>query len=184
MLGIAAGYFGKRMDAVIMRISDGMLAFPSIFLALLLAVSFGPSFGNVVLVIALVLWARFARVLRGEALSWKTRDFVDQAKIVGASARRILFRHILPNVMNTAIVMSTLQVGFAIMLEASLSFLGAGIPPPTPSWGGMTALGRDYVATAWWISIFPGLAIFFTVLSLNLLGDWLRDTLDPKLRQI
>lgn len=184
VLGILAGYYGKKVDSVTMRIADGMLAFPAIFLALLLAVVLGPSFGNIILVIGLVLWARFARVVRGEVLSWKTRDFVAQAKIAGASSFRIMLRHIFPNVMNTMVVMATLQVGWAIILEAALSFLGAGVPPPTPSWGGMVAMGRDYVATAWWVCLFPGLAIFFTVLSLNLLGDWLRDTLDPKLRQV
>jgi peptide/nickel transport system permease protein len=183
-LGLLAGYYGKGVDSVIMRASDVMLAFPTIFLALLLAVVLGPSLGNLIVVLTLVLWARFARVVRGEVLSWKTRDFVALAKIAGASSLRIMLRHIFPNVLNTVVVMATLQVGFVILLEAALSFLGAGVPPPIPTWGSMVAAHRDYLATAWWASVFPGLAILLTVLALNLLGDWLRDALDPKLRQI
>jgi peptide/nickel transport system permease protein len=183
-MGILAGWHGKQVDAIVMRTADMMLAFPSIFLALLLAVVLGPSFWNIVAVIALVLWARFARVVRAEVLTLRTREFVALAKISGASNVRIMARHLLPNVLNTVMVMSTLQVGWAILLEASLSFLGAGIPPPIPAWGSMVASGRDYVETAWWLATFPGLAIFLNILAVNLLGDWLRDALDPKLRQV
>jgi peptide/nickel transport system permease protein len=134
--------------------------------------------------VALVLWARYARVIRGEVLSVRERDFVAQARIAGCSSTRIILIHLFPNILNTLVVLLSLQVGWVIIVEASLSFLGAGIPPPTPTWGSMIAEGRDYIATAWWVSFFPGLAILATVLSFNLFGDWLRDALDPKLRQI
>jgi peptide/nickel transport system permease protein len=134
--------------------------------------------------VALVLWARFARVVRGETLSLRERDFVALARLAGCSPRRIIVVHLLPNVLNTLMVLLSLQVGWVIIVEASLSFLGAGVPPPTPTWGSMIAEGRDYIASAWWISFFPGLAILVTVLAFNLLGDWLRDALDPTLRQL
>jgi peptide/nickel transport system permease protein len=183
-LGLAAGYFGGWVDALAMRAVDVFLALPSILLALIFAVSVGPSFWVVVTVLALMIWARYARLVRGEVLSWKQRDFVAQARIAGASPTRIILVHILPNVANSVIVLSTLQVGWAIMVEAALSFLGAGVPPPTPTWGGMIADGRNYVDTLWWISVFPGIAIMLVVLSFNLFGDWLRDVLDPKLAQL
>jgi peptide/nickel transport system permease protein len=167
-----------------MRAADATIAFPMIIFALLLAVALGPRFENVIIVVALVLWARFARMIRGEALSLKERDFVARAKAYGASSWRIMWRHIFPNLLNTVVVLATLQVGWAILLEASLSFLGAGIPPTTPSWGLMVAESRTYVTIAWWLPFLPGLAITLTVLSLNLFGDWLRDALDPKLRQV
>jgi peptide/nickel transport system permease protein len=132
----------------------------------------------------LVLWARYARVIRGEVLSLRERDFIAQARIAGCSSTRIIAIHLFPNILNTLVVLLSLQVGWVIIVEASLSFLGAGIPPPTPTWGSMIAEGRDYIATAWWVSFFPGLAILATVLSFNLFGDWLRDALDPTLRQI
>jgi peptide/nickel transport system permease protein len=144
----------------------------------------GPSFTTVIIVTSVLLWSRYARQVRGETLSIKSRDFVARARVAGASHFRIMFRYLLPNVVNSLIVLATLQVGFVILLESSLSFLGAGIPRPTPAWGLMVADGRDLIVTAWWISMFPGLAIMLTVLSLNLLGDWLRDHLDPKLRNI
>jgi peptide/nickel transport system permease protein len=183
-LGLAAGYFGGWVDALVMRAVDVFLALPSILLALIFAVSVGPSFWVVVTVLALMIWARYARLVRGEVLSWKQRDFVAQARIAGASPTRIMLVHILPNVANSVIVLSTLQVGWAIMVEAALSFLGAGVPPPTPTWGGMIADGRNYVDTLWWISVFPGIAVMLVVLSFNLFGDWLRDVLDPKLSQL
>jgi peptide/nickel transport system permease protein len=155
-----------------------------ILLALILAVTVGPSFTNVVVAIAVILWARYARVVRGQVLTLMTLDFIAQARIAGASAWRIITRHLLPNTLNTLVVLITLQVGYVIIVEASLSFLGAGIPPPTPAWGSMIAEGRDFVTSAWWVSLFPGLAILLVVLAFNLLGDWLRDTLDPKLRQL
>ena len=149
-----------------------------------LAVSVGPSFGIVVSVIAFILWARFARLVRGEVLAWKEMDFVALARTAGCSHLRIVFIHLLPNVLNSIVVLATLQVGFAIVVEASLSFLGAGIPPPTPSWGGMLSEGRNYLETLWWMTIFPGIAVLLVVLSFNIFGDWLRDTLDPRLRQL
>lgn len=183
-LGLAAGYFGGKLDQVIMRIVDIKLSLPTILLALVLAVVTQPSVFTVILVISLVLWTRYARLVRGETLRLKSLGFVDRARVAGASQFRIISRHIFPNVVNTIIVLATLEIGQVILLEATLSFLGAGIPHPTPSWGLMVADGRDLVVTAWWVSFFPGLAILFTVLSMNLLGDWLRDRLDPKLRNV
>ena len=183
-LGLVAGYMGGRTDAVIMRFTDAALAVPLILVALLFVVTLGQAFINVIIALAILLWSRYTRVIRSEVLSLKGRDFVALARIAGASHLRIMLRHILPNIMNTAVVLFTLQLGTVILVEASLSFLGAGVPPPTPAWGTMVADGRDFTATAWWISFFPGVAILVTVLSFNLLGDWLRDRLDPKLRQL
>jgi peptide/nickel transport system permease protein len=183
-LGLISGYYGGRLDAFIMRVADTTMAFPIILFAILFVVVVGGSLGTTVVAVAMVLWARYARVIRGEVLSLRERDFVAQARIAGASSARIILVHLFPNVTNTLIVLLSLQVGWVIIVEASLSFLGAGIPPPTPTWGSMIAEGRDYIASAWWVSFFPGLAILATVLSFNLLGDWLRDALDPKLRQM
>jgi peptide/nickel transport system permease protein len=183
-LGLVSGYYGGRLDGFLMRAADTTLAFPIILFAILLSVILGGSMITVVIAVALVLWARYARVIRGEVLSVKERDFIAQARIAGSSPTRIILRHLLPNVLNTLVVLLSLQVGWVIIVEASLSFLGAGIPPPTPTWGSMIAEGRDYIASAWWVSFFPGLAILATVLSFNLFGDWLRDALDPKLRQM
>jgi len=183
-VGLVAGYYGGRVDATLMRVTDATLAFPVILLALILAVTVGPSFTNVVIAIAVILWARYARVIRGQVLTLMTLDFIAQARIAGAGAWRIITRHLLPNTLNTLVVLVTLQIGYVIIVEASLSFLGAGIPPPTPAWGSMIAEGRDVVTSAWWVSFLPGLAILLVVLAFNLLGDWLRDTLDPKLRQL
>jgi peptide/nickel transport system permease protein len=183
-VGLVAGYHGGRVDTVLMRATDATMSFPVILLALILAVTVGPSFINVVIAIAVILWARFARVIRGQVLTLMELDFITQARIAGASAWRIILRHLFPNTLNTLVVLTTLQVGYVIIVEASLSFLGAGIPPPTPAWGSMISEGRDFVTSAWWVSFFPGLAILLVVLAFNLLGDWLRDTLDPKLRQL
>src|SRR5437773_4059187 len=183
-LGLIAGYFGGRMDAFIMRLVDISFGLPLILVALVFVAALGPSFATMNLVITVNLWSRYARQVRGEILSIKQRDFVARARVAGASHMRIMFRYLLPNVVNTLIVLATLQVGFVILLESSLSFLGAGIPRPTPAWGLMVADGRELIVTAWWVSMFPGLAIMLTVLSLNLLGDWLRDHLDPKLRHV
>jgi peptide/nickel transport system permease protein len=183
-VGLVAGYYGSRVDAVLMRITDATLSFPTILLALILAVTVGPSFTNVVVAIAVILWARYARVIRGQVLTLMALDFIAQARLAGASAWRIITRHLLPNTLNTLVVLITLQVGYVIIVEASLSFLGAGIPPPTPAWGSMIAEGREFVTSAWWVSFLPGMAIMLVVLAFNLLGDWLRDTLDPKLRQL
>jgi peptide/nickel transport system permease protein len=183
-VGLVAGYYGGRMDAVLMRLTDATMSFPVILLALILAVTVGPSFANVVVAIAVILWARYARVIRGQVLTLMELDFIAQARIAGAGAWRVISRHLLPNTLNTLVVLVTLQIGYVIIVEASLSFLGAGIPPPTPAWGSMIAEGREFVTSAWWVSFFPGLAILLVVLAFNLLGDWLRDTLDPKLRQL
>ncbi|MYC30535.1 MAG: ABC transporter permease [Chloroflexi bacterium] len=192
VLGLLAGWYGKWIDEIIMRIVDIALAIPLVLVALVMVVAVGQSFpselggqtGLIILVLAGFFWVRFARLVRGEVLQLKTLDYVALAKVAGASIPRILFVHILPGVINTLIVLATLQVGFVILVESTLSFLGAGVPPPTPAWGSMVAEGRDFLAGAWWIATMPGLAILLTVLSLNLFGDWLRDTLDPRLRQL
>ena len=183
-LGIVSGYVGGKVDTLIMRAVDATLAFPTILFALLLAVTMGQGVLTVVLAVTLILWARFARVTRGEVLALKNNDYIALARIHGCSSFRIMAVHIMPNVFNTFMVMLTLHVGLVILTEASLSFLGAGIPPPTPSWGQMVADGRAKVASAWWISIIPGLAITMVVIAFNVFGDWLRDRLDPKLRQL
>jgi peptide/nickel transport system permease protein len=183
-VGLVAGYYRGRVDAALMRVTDATMSFPVILLALILAVTVGPSFVNVVVAVAVILWARYARVIRGQVLTLMELDFIAQARIAGAGPLRIIGRHLLPNTFNTLMVLLTLQVGYVIIVEASLSFLGAGIPPPTPAWGSMIAEGRDFITTAWWVSFFPGLAILLVVLAFNLLGDWLRDTLDPRLRQL
>jgi peptide/nickel transport system permease protein len=184
LIGLAAGYFGGNVDSITMRIADGFMAFPLILAALLLAAVIGPGVHTVVIGVSLILWARFARLIRSEVLSVKERDFVKLAQVAGVSHWRVMIVHILPNVLNSVVVLLTLQLGFVIGLEATLSFLNAGVPPPTPTWGQMVSSGRTYLATAWWISLFPGLAIAVVVLSFNLTGDWLRDHLDPKLRQV
>ena len=183
-LGLLAGYFGGRLETVIMRLVDISLALPTILLALVLVAAVGTSFGAVITVIAVILWARYARQVRGEALSVKQHDFIARARVAGASHVRIMLRYIFPNVVNSLVVLATLQVGAVILLESTLSFLGVGIPRPAPAWGVMVADGRELVVTAWWVAMFPGLAIMLTVLALNLLGDRLRDHLDPKLRNI
>ena len=183
-LGLTSGYFGGRVDSLIMRLVDISLSLPTILLALVLVAAVGPSFGTVIGVLVVLLWARYARLVRGETLSIKERDFIARARVAGASHTRIMTRYIFPNVMNSLIVLATLQVGYVILLESALSFLGAGLPRPTPAWGLMIADGRELIVTAWWVSMFPGLAIMLTVLSLNLLGDWLRDHFDPRLRNI
>jgi len=179
LLGIAAGYLGGWVDIIIMRVVDLAFSFPTILLAMVLAVVFEPSFFNIILVISLVLWAEYARMARGETLRVKEMDFVALAQVAGISKVRIMLRHILPNVASSLIVLATLQVGIVIILESSLSFLGVGIPPPTPDWGSMIAEGRSYVVSAWWLSVVPGVAIVVTVLSFNLLGDTLTELLNP-----
>ena len=183
-VGIIAGYLGGRVDSVLMRVVDATLTFPTILIALLLAVSLGAGLRTIVIAITVIIWARFARVVRGEVLGVRARDFVSLARVHGCSSLRIMLVHIVPNVMNTFMVLLTLHIGFVIIVEASLSFLGAGIPPPTPSWGQMVADGRSHIASAWWLSVMPGAAIMLVVLAFNLFGDWLRDWLDPRLRQV
>ena len=183
-LGLIAGYFGGLIDELVMRIVDIFLALPLVLVALVLVVAVGQSFFITTVVLVLFIWVRFARQIRGEVLQLKTMDYVALAKVAGASTPRILFVHLFPGVVNTLIVVATLQVSIVILVESTLSFLGAGVPPPTPAWGSMVADGRDFLNDAWWISTMPGVAILLTVLSLNLFGDWLRDRLDPKLRQL
>jgi peptide/nickel transport system permease protein len=183
-LGILGGYLGGWVDALLMRITDISLAFPGILIALLLAVTLGPSFTTVVLAISLLGWAPYARLIRGEVLKLRNADFVLQARIIGCSPLRIMLTHIFPNIINPLLILATLSVGLVILVESALSYLGAGIPPPIATWGSMVSDGRSLIDTAWWISFFPGLAIGLVVLSGNFLGDWVRDRLDPRLRQI
>jgi len=184
VIGIVAGYMGGIFESILMRLVDAAFTFPAILFALLLAVTMGQGLGTLVIAISLLLWASFARVIRGEVLALKQRDFVALAKVRGCSEPRIMLTHILPNVLSTFMVLVTLNIGVAIIAEASLSFLGAGIPPPTPTWGLMVSEGRGRIAEAWWVSLIPGLAITALVLSVNVFGDWLRDRLDPRLRQL
>jgi peptide/nickel transport system permease protein len=184
MIGIAAGYGGGRTDAIIMRVVDVALSFPGLLLAMLLAVAIGPGFWTVVFALSVLGWAGYARMVRGEAMRIAQSDFVAQARVNGASGWRIMSRHIFPNIINSLIVLMTLQVGMFILAEAALSYLGLGISVPTPSWGSMVSDGRANLDNAWWISAFPGICIGLVVLSGNFLGDWIRDKLDPKLRQL
>ena len=182
--GLLAGWYGRWIDELMMRIVDIKLAIPTILLALVLVLALGQSFLIIVAILAIAVWPRFARNTRGEVLQLKTMDYVALAKVAGASTPRILFKHIFPGVVNTLIILASLEVGIVILLESTLSFLGAGVPPPTPAWGSMVADGRDRLAVAWWISTMPGVAIMMVVLAMNLFGDWLRDKLDPRLRQL
>ena len=184
VLGLLAGWYGGWVDELIMRLVDILLALPLILVALTLVVSLGQSLPVILVVLAIWIWPRFARMVRGEVLRLRTMDYIALAKVSGASTFRILTVHLFPGVINTLIIVATLQVGIVILVESTLSFLGAGVPPPTPAWGSMVSEGRDKLALAWWISTLPGLAIMMTVMALNLFGDWLRDTLDPKLRQL
>ncbi len=183
-IGLIAGYFGGVLDEVLMRLVDIFLGLPFVLVAMVLAVVLGQSLSTMVIVLAVLTWAGYVRNVRGEVLSLRERDYVALARVAGASLPRILMMHILPGVLNTVLVIATLRSGQLILAESFLSFLGAGIPPPTPTWGAMIADGRNYLRDAWWISFFPGLAIFLTVMALNFLGDWLRDKLDPRLRQL
>lgn len=180
VLGLIAGYVGGVIDSLIMRIVDAFLAMPFILMALGFVAALGPSVSNIILVMGITNWARYARLVRGEVLSVKSRDFVALARIAGQPRWRIGIRHILPNVANSIIVLATLDLGRVIILESSLSFLGLGVQPPDVSWGLMLADGRAYMTVAWWLTVMPGLAILLSVLSLNIFGDWLRDRLDPR----
>ena len=183
-LGLVAGYAGGIIDETITRIVDIWLGFPFLLLALVVAIVIGASFTIVMILMVLLAWSSFVRNVRADVLVLKESDFVALARISGASTQRIIIKHILPGTIGTVTVIASLSVGNLILSEATLSFLGAGIPAPTPSWGNMVAEGRDYLQTAWWTSVFPGIALFLTVMSLNFLGDWLRDRLDPRLRQL
>jgi peptide/nickel transport system permease protein len=184
-LGILAGYLGGWVDQVIMRVTDAWLALPALVFAIFLATMVGPSMWNIVIILGAVFWTRYARVIRGEVLSLREREFVKLAEIAGASRTRVIFRHILPNVLNTAMVLASLTIGVVIIAEASLSFLGVGVPPPEPAWGSMLSDGRSMLMVGdWWLTIFPGLGILLVVLATQLLGDWLRVRLDPQLRNL
>jgi peptide/nickel transport system permease protein len=181
-LGLLAGFHGGRTDAFIMRVVDVFLAIPYILLAMGVVFALGPSLLNVILVMAVTRWVQFARIVRADVLSIREREFVSGARARGNRSMRLLLRHVLPNALTPIIVVATLELAFMIIYESALSFLGLGVQPPTPTWGWMLSDGRNYVATAWWLATFPGLAIMLTVLAVNLLGDWLRDTLDPRLK--
>jgi peptide/nickel transport system permease protein len=184
-LGIISGYLGGWVDQVIMRVTDTWLALPGLMFAIFLAAIVGPSMWNIVIILGLVYWTRYARVIRGEVLSLKEREFVRLAIVAGCSKWTIMYRHILPNVINSAIVIGTLMLGVVIITEASLSFLGVGVPPPQPAWGLMLSDGKQSLMVGrWWLSVLPGLCIMLMVLSANILGDWLRVKLDPQLRQL
>ena len=185
LLGILSGYLGGWADQVVMRVTDTWLALPALTFAIFLAAIVGPSELNIILILGLVYWTRYARVIRGEVLSLKQREFVRLAVVAGCSKSLIMRRHILPNVINSAIVLATLMLGVVIVTEASLSFLGVGVPPPKPAWGLMMADGKKGLMVGyWWLTVFPGICIMLMVLSANLLGDWLRVKLDPQLRQL
>ncbi len=179
-LGLISGYYEGMLDSAIMRIADVQLAFPFILLIIAVIAALGQSLTNMILVLGITSWVRFARIVRGETLSIKKREFVTAIQSIGGDDFRVLACHILPNVMASVTVITTLELARIILLETSLSFLGLGVPPETPSLGGMLSEGRGYLATAWWFATFPGLAIMITVLGINLVGDWLRDFLDPK----
>jgi len=183
VLGLAAGYRGGWIDAVVMRLVDTVLAFPLILVALLIIVVLEPGIHSIILAIAATSWARFARQVRAEVLVTKQLDFVTLAVIAGVPEAVILRRHIFPNVVNTLLIVVSLQVGGVILTEASLSYLGLGLPPDEPAWGIMVSEGRNFIISGWWLSFFPGVAITLVVLAFNFFGDWLRDTLDPKLRR-
>ena len=182
VIGLCAGYFGGRVDDFFMRLADIQLAFPFILLAIAVIGVLGPSLRNIIVVIGVSSWVVYARVVRGEVLSIREREFVQAAIALGSLDGRILLRHVLPNAFTPWLVVATLDMARVIVIESALSFLGLGVQPPTPTWGGMLADGRVYLSTAWWLATFPGLAILITVLGINLFGDGLRDTLDPRLK--
>ena len=185
VMGVLSGYLGRWVDTVIMRITDAWLALPALIFAIFLATLVGPSMWNIVIILGAVFWTRYARVIRGEVLSLREREFVKLAEVAGASKLRVMVRHIVPNVMNTTIVLASLTIGVVIIAEASLSFLGVGVPPPAPAWGSMLAEARPTLLTGrWWLTVFPGLAIMLVVLATQIMGDWLRVKLDPQLRNL
>lgn len=180
MLGLVAGYYGRWLDHLIMRVADIQLAFPTVLLAIGVVGVLGPELTNIVITLAISGWMVYARVVRSEVLSVKGREFVEAARVVGVPGHLILLRHVLPNVLSSVVVIATFATAHMILLESSLSFLGLGVQPPTPTWGGMLNEGRDYISSAWWLSVFPGLAITTTVLAINFVGDWVRDVMDPR----
>ena len=184
-LGVLSGYLGGRVDQAIMRVTDAWLALPALVFAIFLATMVGPSMWNIIIILGAVYWTRYARVIRGEVLSLREREFVKLAEIAGASRARVIRRHVVPNVLNSAMVLASLTIGVVIIAEASLSFLGVGVPPPEPAWGSMLADGRSMLMVGdWWLTVFPGLCIMMVVLATQLMGDWLRIRLDPQLRNL
>lgn len=184
LLGLIAGYFGRFLDAFIMRLTDGMWSIPWLVVAIVIAVALGASLANTVFILAFFGWPMYARQVRALSLVIKEQDYISLAKVAGAPAPRVIVRHFIPNIVPTFLVLATLDIGNIILAEATLSFLGVGVPPPTASWGAMAAEGQGYLATRWWLALFPGIAILLTVMAANVFGDWLRDYLDPKLRQL
>jgi peptide/nickel transport system permease protein len=184
LVGLLSGYFGGKVDFVFMRLVDLILSFPFILLALATIAIVGPSLTVLILVMSMRIWVIYARVVRGEVLSLREQEFVQGARSIGSSHVRIIFRHILPNVLAPVIIIASLYLGRMIIIEAGLSFLGLGVPPPTPTWGGLLSDGKVHLYTAWWVVTFPGLAITITVLGSNLVGDWLRNVLDPRLQSL
>jgi len=183
-LGVTAGYVGGRCDDVVMALADMQLAFPTILLAITIIAVLGPSFANLVVVIGISGWVTYARIARAQVLSLREKEFIEAIRAQGGGPQRIICRHILPNILSPLIVIATLDLARTIILESTLSFLGLGIQPPTPSWGGMLSDGREYLLSAWWIATFPGVVLMLTALSFNRLGDWVRDLSDPRLRRM
>ena len=183
-LGLVAGYYGGLVDELVMRFTDVFTALPYIIVAISIVIVLGQNFYVIILVLALASWPGIVRLVRGQTLQVRNFDYIALAYVAGASTPRIMLNHLLPAVGNTIVVAMTLQVGSTILTESILAFLGAGVPPPTPSWGADISNGREYLGSAWWVAFFPGMAIFLTVLSFNFIGDWLRDRWDPRLRQI
>lgn len=181
-MGMLAGYFGKKIDDVIMMVADIQLAFPFILLAIAVIAVLGPSFTNLVVVIGISGWVTYARIARAEVLSIREKEYIEAIRCLGGDGRRIILRHLLPNALSPLIIVATLDLARTIILESTLSFLGLGIQPPTPSWGGMLGEGRQYLGNAWWISIFPGVSLMAVALSVSRIGDWFRDVLDPTMR--
>lgn len=184
ILAILAGFLGSWVGAVIMRLTDIMLSIPYLLIAIVMAVLMGPSVNNVIIILIVLGWAQYTRVLHSEVLRVREADFIHLANIAGCSKKRIMIRHIFPNILNTLVIIGTLNLGQVIIMEASLSFIGAGVPPFIPAWGRMLADGRQYITFAWWLCVWPGLAILLVVLSCNLVGDWIRVRFDPKFRQL
>jgi peptide/nickel transport system permease protein len=184
LIGLLSGFYGGKVDNIFMRIADVQLAFPFILLAIAIIAVLGPDLQNIIITMAITGWVIYARVVRAEVLSLREKEFITSVKALGGSNGRIIFRHLFPNVIPPIIVIVTLEMARMIIMEAALSFLGLGIQPPTPTWGGMLADGRVYLVTSWWLATFPGLVIMLVVLGINLLGNWLRDMLDPRLTQL